>query len=257
MTGIEFAEVLGVGFAAGIVGSLLGVGGGVVLVPGLSLLLGMPFREAVATSLVSVVATSVAGSIVYLRGGLIELPIAVELQFFTVIGAVGGGLMVAMVPEGPLHLAFAALLVYAGLSMMPTRRAESTRQVVRPARRGERSLAATASLGGGLVAGLLGVGGGIIFVPVIHLLLRRSFSVAAATSIYMIGITAGSGALVYLIRGDVVAPVTAVAVLGVLFGSTLAAHARGRIADRPLQVAFALLLFYVAFKMASHSVGNG
>jgi uncharacterized membrane protein YfcA len=202
-----------VGVAAGGLGALLGVGGGIILVPGLILLAGLPFHSAVAASLVCVVATSVSGSVVYLRRGRVELDVAVRLQLFTVVGAVAAGLVATAIPAAPLYLAFALL-----------------------------------------VAGLLGVGGGILNVPILHLLLGRSFDRAAATSVYMIGVTAAAAAAVYLVRGAVEPTIAGVTMLGTLAGAAVAAALGERLDRRLLKVAFVLLLLYVAVRMVSLGV---
>lgn len=248
MTGVEFVELFGVGAVAGAVGALLGIGGGVILVPGFSLILGFELRQAVAASLVCVVATSVAGSIVHLRRRRVHLPLALELQFFTVTGAVGSGLIAVFVPAAPLYFAFAALLLYAAVQMLPTPehpRHDLPFDYVRE----RRGLAAAASLLGGTMAGLLGVGGGIVFVPVLHLVLRRSFVRATATSVFMIGVTAASSAMVYLARGDVAPDRAAIAVLSVLAGSGVAAAVGHRLDPRPLKIGFALLMVWIAIQM--------
>jgi len=235
MIGLEFLELFGLGLAAGAIGALLGVGGGVILVPGLSLLLGLGFREAVAASLVCVVATSVAGSIVNLRARRVHLPLALQLQFFAVLGAVGGGLAAPLVPVGPLYLAFAALLAYSASQMFPRRRHPDSVALAPEALERRRKLA--------------GVGGGVIFMPILHLLLRRPFIPAAATSVYMIGITASAGALVYLARGDVSAPVAGATIAGVLIGSGVAATVGHHLDYRWLKTGFALLLLFLATQM--------
>ena len=255
MTGAEFLELFGVGAVAGVVGALLGIGGGVILVPGFSLLLGFDLRQAVAASLVCVVATSVAGSIVHLWRRRVHLPLALELQFFTVAGAVGSGLVVVFVPAAPLYFAFALLLLFAAAQMVPTSahpRDDLPFEYVRD----RRGLAAAASLFGGAMAGLLGVGGGIVFVPVLHLLLRRSFIRATATSVFMIGVTAASGALVYLARGDVAPDRAAIAVLGVLAGSGIASGVGHRIDARPLKIGFALLMLWIAVQMVRRGLAQ-
>jgi len=249
---LETLQLLGVGALAGGLGALLGVGGGVILVPGLIFLAGLPFHSAVATSLVCVVATSVAGSAVYLRRGDIDLPIAVELQAFTVLGAVAAGLSAAFVPAGPLYLSFAVLLAVISLRMWP-RRAVERRREPHPASMG---MAAGASVGAGLVSGLLGVGGGVLNVPILHSLLGLAFDRAVATSVFMIGVTAGSASAVYLVRGAVDVEIAAVTMLGTVAGASLAARTGRRIGQRTLKMGFSLLLAYVAYRMVLRGIAQ-
>jgi uncharacterized membrane protein YfcA len=246
--------LIAVGVAAGGLGALLGVGGGVILVPGLILVAGLPFHSAVAASLVCVVATSVSGSVVYLRRGRVELDAAVRLQLFTVLGAVAAGLAATAIPAGPLYVAFALLLVVTAVRMWPRGAREPARE--HPVDGGRGAAAAGASVGAGAMAGLLGVGGGILNVPILHLLLGRPFDRAAATSVYMIGVTAAAAATVYLMRGDVEPGVAGVTLLGTLAGAGIAAAWGGRLDRRLLKMGFALLLLYVAVRMVNLGVAT-
>ncbi len=240
-------ELFGIGLAAGSLGALLGIGGGAVLVPGLTLVAGLPLRSAVGASLVCVVATSVSGSAVYLWKDRVDLEVAVRLQAFTVVGAVAAGLVAASVPPGPLYLAFATLLAVIAIRMWPWySRAGGEPPPPRPPRR---KTAAGASVGAGVISGLLGVGGGVFNVPVLHLLLGLPFKRAVPTSVFMLGVTAAAASAVYLVRGDVDTHVAGVAMLGTLGGGALAAAVGGRLNQRVLQTLFTVVLLYTAWRM--------
>jgi hypothetical protein len=246
-------ELFAIGGAAGALGALLGVGGGIVMVPALVLLVPLPFTQAVGTSLLCVVATSVAGSAVQFARNGIETDAALELQFFAAAGAVVAGLVAPWVPTRFLLFAFAALLLYTAGHTWPRRREAGPA----PARPGRATMAVGGALGAGVVATLLGVGGGVIFTPVLHLILGHGFHRAAATSVYIIGITAGTGAVVYLARGDVSIAAAAPAVLGVLLGSTLASRWAHRIEAAWLKRGFAVVLVYVSLRMALRGLAGG
>jgi hypothetical protein len=232
-----------IGAGAGALGALLGVGGGVVLVPALVFLADLSFTAAVGTSLVCVVATSVAGSAVQFGRDGVSVETAVPLQAFAVAGAVAAGLAAPLVPVRALYVAFGVLLLYAAWRAWPRERRAAG--VSRP-----HDVAARVGAGaGGAVASLLGVGGGIVFTPLLHLVLGLDFHRAAATSVYLIGLTAGSGALVYLVRGDVALQLLGPTMLGVLLGAWLASTGARRIAAAWLTRAFAVLLVYVAARM--------
>jgi uncharacterized membrane protein YfcA len=232
------------GAGAGGFGVLLGVGGGVILVPALVFLTDLPFTSAVGTSLLCVVATSVAGSSVQFARGAVDARMAVGLQAYAVLGAVGGGLLAPRVPVSALHFAFGVLLLVAAWRIWP-RRAESGDVPRTP----HPALANVGAGAGGVVASLLGVGGGIVFTPLLHLVVGLDFYRAAATSVYVIGLTAASGGLVYLIRGDVVMNYVGPTMLGVLVGALLAARGVHRFSTAWLKRAFAVLLVYVAIRM--------
>ncbi len=243
-----------VGFVGGALGALLGVGGGVIIVPGLLLFTTLEFRGAVATSLTCVVATSVAASIVFLKRGTTEVHLATTLQFFTVGGAVGASLVATHVPVAFLYLAFAALLLAVSYSMWPRRVHELVGESPVDAEVSYQS--AAASLGAGAIAGLFGVGGGVLNVPVLHLLLKRPFDRAVSTSVYMVGITAAAGAAVYLTRGDLPANAVGVTMLGALTGARLSALAGVGLNTRFLKVLFVLLLLYTAYRMGALGVAQ-
>lgn len=252
MTGIEFLELVGLGLGTGVVGALLGIGGGVLLVPGLALIMDVPLKAAVATSLVCIVATSVASSMVYLPRARVDVPIALELEWFTVIGAVTGALISAWIPVGPLHLLFAVLVFATAIRMWPRRVTAERKPAVMP----HPAWARAASGGAGIVSSLLGVGGGIFKVPILHVLMDLDFDLAAGTSIYMIGITTSVGALIYFVRGDVEVSVAAATALGTVAGSGVAALFGSRIGDRVLKIGFALLLTFVAYEMARRGIAQ-
>jgi uncharacterized membrane protein YfcA len=118
------------------------------------------------------------------------------------------------------------------------------------------ALARAAAGAGGVIGGLLGVGGGIVFMPLLHLLAGLEFHRAAATSVYLIGLTAGSGAIVYLVRGDVALPLAAPTMLGVLIGATGASLGARQFSAAWLKRAFAALLVYVAVRMLLRGFGH-
>jgi uncharacterized membrane protein YfcA len=238
---------------------LLGVGGGIILVPALVFIAGLPIHSAVGTSLVCVVATSVAGSAVQFSRRQIDVTSCVQLQCFAVAGAVTVGLMAARVPGALVYVAFGALLLVAAWRSWPRSapRRVATASGTPVAFAGRAWVASAGSLAAGGVSSLLGVGGGIVFTPLLHLVVGLDFHKAAATSIYLIGVTAGSGALVYFARGDVVPQVAAPAMLGVLIGATVTSAASHRIDARWLKRAFALLLLYVAIRMVLRGLHGG
>lgn len=232
------------GMASGSLGALLGIGGGAILVPGLALIAGVPFHTAVATSLVCITATSVASSIVHLRRGRVDIRLAIDLEAFTVVGAMVGGIVAAWIAPGPLFIGFAVILLLSASRMLPV----WPQKPVQPHPR-RAGWARAASLAAGVTSSLLGIGGGVLKIPVLTLLLDLEFDRAAATSIYMIGITASAGAVVYAARGDLDVNLAAATVLGTLVGSLGASLVGHRVSARWLRSAFGILLIALAFQM--------
>lgn len=252
----ETLPLFAVGVAAGVLGALLGVGGGLLIVPALSLLAGLPIRAAIAASLVCVCAMSVASSVIYLRRGRVRLPAAVELQFFSVLGAVTAGLGAGWVPGGPLFVVFATLLLFTAGQMWPSGGRSIIERLLDRSQWSRPNIARVAAVGGGIVSGLLGVGGGILNTPVLHLVIGLPFATAVATSAYMIGMTSAAGALVYFARGDMMTAATTAAMLGTLTGAVPAALGGHRIGARGLRMAFAGLMVVVSLLMLRRGLAD-
>jgi uncharacterized membrane protein YfcA len=259
--------LLALGGATGLVGSLLGLGGGVFLVPLLTLALGVPFRAAVAASLVSVIATASASSTVNLDRGLVNMRLGLALEVATSLGGLAGGLTAALLSQRQLLLLFGLVLAAMGVvvALRSGRRNVIADLGVDPGRLGggllegqstfiyrvkRMPLALLASLVAGALSGLLGLGGGIIKVPILNTFCGVPIRVAAATSAFMIGVTAAASAFIYYGRGDVVLPLTAAVALGALPGSLLGARLAHRVPARFLKFLMALVLLGVGAQMA-------
>ena len=230
--------VVGVGIVAGTLGALLGIGGGVFLVPFLNAALGLPFNVASGVGLMTVIATS---SVVSARGAgrrLANLRLGMVLQIASSAGGLVGGIYVARLPHRALYIMFAAVTAAIAVIMVSRldRRNVILDRSVDPGPFGGRffedesgqeivyrtrnlSTAIAVSLAGGSVSGLLGIGGGILQVPALNAWCGVPLRAAAATSAVMIGVTAVASAPIYYARGDVVPPLAAAAVIGVLMGS--------------------------------------
>jgi len=251
------------GVAAGAFGALLGLGGGILIVPILTLGFGLPLSAAVGTSLVSVIATSTGAAAVNVRAGRADVRLGLTLGVGTVVGALTGGLIAGLLPERVLAGLFAALLVYTAVTMLRgllTGPDEEATETVDPAapdgpdapqyRSTRVPLAVGGSFLAGNVSGLLGIGGGVVTVPLVHLLMGAPIRIAVATSNYMIGITAAAGAYTYLLRGDLDPRQAAPMVLGVAGGAAVGALVGSRFRASWLILLFVIVLGYVAVEMA-------
>jgi uncharacterized membrane protein YfcA len=256
------------GAAAGVVGALLGLGGGVFLVPFLVLGLGVPMRLAVGISLTTVIATSSAVSSARAGRSLINLRLGMLLEVATTAGGLTGGVVAAMLSTATLQRLFGLVAVLSGLAMLTRleRRNVMLGPDSNPGRLGGRyyeeesgakityrvkrvPLAMAASFVAGSVSSLLGVGGGIIKVPVLNAWCGVPLRAAAATSAFMIGVTATSGAVIYYGRGEIVPWMAAAAVLGVLAGSRTGIALAARARAKWLKLLLAALLIAVAILM--------
>jgi uncharacterized membrane protein YfcA len=249
------------GIAAGLFGSLLGLGGGLLIVPLLSIGFGLPLREAVGVSLVCVIVTSSASAGVFLERRQARLRLGMILELFTATGAIVGGLIAFLLDERMLAGLFAVVLVYVALSML--RRGTTAEEPANAASSTDRGpLAGTrnvpfgivGSVGAGVISALLGVGGGIVKVPVMHLIMGVPLRVATATSNLMIGITASASAFVYVLRGGIDVFAVGPTAVGVFIGATLGSRYGSRVGQRLLRWLFVGVLLFTAFEMARRAL---
>lgn len=262
------------GFGAGALGALLGLGGGILLVPLLTIAFGYPLSTAVGTSLIAVIATSSGAAAHYVRSNQADVRLGITLELATAIGAIGGGILAGILAEEAVAGLFAVLMFYTAYSLAgglrsPRPSVTDGVAVVRAPDRTDGAVAGTSpqwrpsrmrpALGASVVAGgasaLLGVGGGIIKVPVIHLLLGAPMPIAVATSNLMIGMTAAAGAFFYVARGDVDPTVAGPLVLGVFPGAAVGSRLARHIRPRWLIGLFIVILLVVGIQMALRATG--
>ncbi|HEX7172264.1 MAG TPA: sulfite exporter TauE/SafE family protein [Candidatus Limnocylindria bacterium] len=257
------------GLAAGAFGALLGLGGGILIVPILTLGFGVPLTAAVGTSLICVIATSTGAAAINVRAGRADVRLGMTLGAGTVVGALTGGIVAGFLSERFLAALFAALLVYTAITMargLVRREAgtddDAALDPAAPDGPGEpayRSRRLPAAIGGsflaGNVSGLLGVGGGIVTVPLIHLVMGAPMRIAVTTSNFMIGLTAAAGAYAYLFRGDVDPRLAAPVVLGVAGGAAIGAVLSARLRTSWLVALFVVVVLYVAAQMGLRAAG--
>lgn len=257
------------GVAAGTFGALLGLGGGILIVPLLTLVFGVSLTGAIGTSLVCVIATSTGAAAVNVRAGRADVRLAVTLGAASVIGAAMGAILAGLLPERVIAGLFALLLVYTAASLLRDLRrpqppvgdalaADPTAPDGPDAplyRTRELPLALGGSVLAGNASGLLGVGGGILSVPIMRLLMGAPMRVAVATSNVMIGITAAAGAAAYLFRGEIDPRIAAPVVIGVTVGAAVGAAISARIRAAWLSLLFLVVVAYVAVRMAMRALG--
>lgn len=253
---------------------MVGLGGGIFIIPCLTLFLDVPIHSAVAAGLVAVIATSTSGSVAYLRRGLTNLRLAATVETVLVAGALTGGLLGAMLDKTALSAVFGSVMigvaVYMGLGRRALRshpspaeslgllggdyRDESLACDVRyRVRRVPAGL--IAGLVAGNISGLLGVGGGFMTVPTMALLMGVPVRAAAATSSLMLGVTAGAGAVVYFARGLVDPTVAVPVALGVTVGALLGSRFAVRVRQSVLASILAVMLFGLALQMILAAAG--
>ncbi len=242
-----------VGFAAGTLGSIVGLGGGILIIPVLAVYMGVPMHQAIGTSLMAVIATSTATSSVNVERGVTDIRLGMTLELATTLGAAAAAIVAGYIHRTTLAILFTGFLLYTGLSMI--RRAWHGRSQKAEANIPEYEVhhypqgLGAAFLAGGM-SGLLGIGGGAIKVPVMYLFMGVPLRVATATSNFMIGVTASASAFIYWGRGDVLLSLAGPIIVGVFAGSLAGA----RLAPK-LRVSHVLgILIVVTLYLASQMI---
>ena len=272
LTPVEFVIIAFLGSVlAGLLGSLLGLGGGIIVIPLLTLGLGVDIRYAIGASIVAVIATSSGAGAAYVRDHISNIKLGMFLEVATTLGAISGAFAAGFIGGDRLYVIFAAVMIYTALMMLRSPGDHLPRKIKPDALADRLQLHAAfhdKSLGrevsyrvtrskvglvvsyiAGMVSGLLGVGGGVMKVPAMNLIMNVPLKAATATSNFMIGVTAAASAGVYFSRGDIHPFIAAPVAAGVLCGATIGSKLLSRVTNRALKFAFVLILLLVAAKM--------
>lgn len=279
LNALTFCALTAFGVFIGLLGSALGVGGGIFMVPFLVLVLKLPVHQAVAASLAAIVATSSAVASVNVERGLANIRLGIALEVTTALGSIAGALIANRLSAGAVQTMFALMLFPVSISMfLKGRRALRRPPSAPPPPQGAptafdsgyfdpalgthtpyvvRNMAPASFLSffAGSLSGLLGIGGGIVQVPVMNLMCGVPMKAAAATSNFLIGVSAAASAYVYYRKGLVPVELTAVIVIGVLIGSFLGMRLLYRARSEKLQMVFAVLTLMVGVKMLLKALG--
>ncbi|MHA7629670.1 sulfite exporter TauE/SafE family protein [Corallococcus sp. M7] len=272
------AIVLCVSIGAGLLGSLLGLGGGLILIPVLTLVLKVDIRYAVGASIVSVIATSSGAAAAYVRDGLANMRVAMFLELATVAGAVTGAMLAGMVGGRALYFLFGAVMAYSALAMLRKLREDGSPREEPPPDAIADRLALhgsyyDVSTGGevtyrvhrplvglglmyiaGTVSGLLGIGSGALKVPAMDLAMGLPIKVSTATSNFMIGVTAAASAGIYFARGDIDPFIAGPVCVGVTLGAFAGSRYLTKLKSGSLRMLFVAVLLWVSYEMLSKGI---
>ena len=260
--------VAGGSFCAGLLGALTGLGGGIVVVPMLTLIFHVDLRYAIGASLVSVIATSSGAAAAYVREGFTNVRVGILLEVATTVGALGGAALSGFIPTGALAILFGCVLLFTAYRSMQPReehiilttpdkwssrlRLDSTY----PTATGEQRYSVQRVPAGfawmfvaGILSALLGIGSGIIKVLAMDHTMRLPFKVSTTTSNFMIGVTAAASAGVYLHRGWIDPTLAFPVMLGVLTGALLGARILSSANTKLLRQLFTAVVVVMAFEM--------
>jgi uncharacterized membrane protein YfcA len=261
-----------VGTLIGSLGSMLGIGGGVLLIPLLTTFFGVPIKTAIGASIVSVIATSSAAGAVYVGRGLSHTRLSMVMEIATTLGALAGGITAVLIRPDALSFIFGALLIFVAYSL---RHLPKEEQIVHPtglldttytdSRTGalvsygvhNLPLGMVASFFAGNISGLLGIGGGVIKVPIMTLVMGVPLRAAIGTSNFMIGIEAATSAIIYYQHGYINPSIAIPTALGVLVGAQIGTRIGGRVRSQLLKQIFQALLVLFGLVMFIRALTGG
>ena len=266
-----FLVLFGSSAAAGALGALLGSGGGVIIVPVLTLMAGINIHYAIGASIVSVIATSSGAAATYVRDKITNLRLGMFLEMATTTGAVMGALVAGVLPGRVLSVVFGIVLAHAAWTMYRSPWEEVPTGVVGsplatrlrlhgeyydPALRRRVDYRLTGVPQGfgmmwlaGVISGLLGIGSGVFKVIAMDIMMRAPMKVSTTTSNFMIGVTAAASAGIYFLRGDIHPFIAAPVALGVLLGTVAGTHLLLQLRSLAIRKVFMAVLIIIAFQM--------
>lgn len=271
-----FLILFAVSVAAGALGSIAGIGGGLVIIPILTIIFGVDIHYAIGSSIISIIATSSGAAAVYVKDRLTNLRIGMFLEIGTTIGAIIGAAIAAYLSAVVLETIFGTILI---ISLVPLVRKIGEEY---PPRQELKGLAKTLNLRGdytervgkkieyeatnpgkglggmiiaGLISGLLGIGSGTFKVLSMDLAMKLPMKVSTTTSNFMIGVTAAASAGIYYARGDVNPLITAPVALGILVGSSIGTRFLVKARNTAVRKIFALVLAASAIEMILTAAG--
>lgn len=260
--------VLAGAFLAGLIGSLTGLGGGVIIIPLLTLVLGVDIHYAIGASIISVIATSSGSAAAYVREGITNVRIGMFLEIATTISAVIGAVITVFIDPNYIAMIFGSILLFSSAMMIRKKVDRSDNDTSGrlaiffklngsyPTGSGIKKYAVHNVAGGffmmfiaGIVSGLLGIGSGALKVIAMDNIMRIPFKVSTTTSNFMMGVTAAASAVVYLHRGQIDPGIAMPVAVGVLLGATIGSKILMRVKADRLKVVFAAVVTFLALQM--------
>lgn len=269
MTVLTFTLIMLLGaFLAGFIGSLSGLGGGIIIIPLLTVVLGVDIHLAIGTALVSVIATSSGSASAYVKEGITNMRLGIFLEIATTIGAVGGALLSAIAPTSFIAVLFGLTLIFSSLNSLRKKQEhivlESSNLAktlklngTYPSQNGKIISYGTKNVIGGfsmmgiagMMSGLLGIGSGAFKVIAMDNIMRIPFKVSTTTSNFMMGVTAMASSVIYIQKGYIEPGICMPVVIGVLFGAMAGAKVLVKANPKKLRLFFAILIFFLAINM--------
>lgn len=271
--------MLGVGIFAGIMGSILGIGGGMIVTPIVTLAMGLDIKYAIGASIIAVIATSSGSTIAFLKDDVLNLRVAMFLEIATTIGAIIGALLTGAFDPMILYILFGSLLVFSSWNMY--RKMRSGQEVLQQAHADKWAEKFNLNssyydkntkqqvdyqvenvpggflimLGAGLASGMLGIGSGAFKVMAMDGAMKMPLKPSSATSNLMMGVTAAASATVYFFNGSIRPDLAVPLALGILGGSTIGTRIMQILPSKIIRLIFIPILLYLGLQMILKGFG--
>lgn len=271
MSLILFSLIILIGaMCAGFVGSLSGLGGGIIIIPLLTVFLGVDIHYAIGTALVAVIATSSGSASAYVKEGITNMRLGMLLEIATTAGAVAGAMIATSAPTSALAIIFGLTLIFSSINalrskhdhLLPPQQSSSLAvQLKLPSTYPDKNntkiaYGMTNVVGGfsmmglaGMLSGMLGIGSGAFKVIAMDTIMRVPFKVSTTTSNFMMGVTAIASCVIYIQKGYIEPALCMPVVIGVLIGASLGAKLLVKADTRKLKTFFAFLILIIACNM--------
>jgi uncharacterized membrane protein YfcA len=269
----EFIILFISGISVGILGPLLGIGGGSIIIPILTLYFKIPIHTAIATGLVTIIASSTSAVPENISKKLVNIKLGLTLETITATCAIAGSMLTMSLNEKTISIIFAIILFITSISYLTNSKKDDAKELIK--KYDKESLKGTFDgyyfderletfiyykvvkvywtllISGiaGLMSGMLGIGGGIFKVPAMNMISKIPIKVATATSNFMVGLTAAAGSIVFFVSGYVDVRICSIMILGVVLGSKVIAKKFKKISDTRLKKVFVIFLLFIAVQM--------
>lgn len=271
-------EMVLIGMFAGVAGAILGLGGGIIVTPILTLAFGLNIKYAIGASIIVVIATSSGATIAYLKDNVLNLRVAMFLEIATTIGAVVGSLLTGILDPKFLYVLFGLLLVFSGFNMA----AKVKGKVSQFTNHNDKIASAlelngsyydkaahkqidyhvthvpsglTVMFGAGLASGLLGIGSGAFKVIAMDTFMKMPLKPSSSTSNFMMGVTAAASATVYFFNGSIKPEIAVPLALGILVGAVAGSRIMQHLPSKWIRIVFVPILFYIGIDMLLQGCG--
>ena len=281
---IEYAFLFIIAVVAGILGALVGIGGGIIIIPALTLIFKVPIHYAIAASLISVTATSIAGAHRYVEQQITNVRLGMFLEVSTTTGALCGALLALLMHGWTLSIVFGLLVFTMAVYSYLTRSSDDNIDFNTPFNSNDKLenyltledsfydkamnkqidykvhnpvLGSAVSFLAGIGSGLLGIGGGIIKVAAMNGLMKVPMKVSVATSKFMIGVTAAASSLLYFLSGAVDSYIVAPIALGTILGASVGSRLMNAFKSKYLKLLFTIIAGYLSLRMILKGLSDG